>query len=36
VEYEGMIHGFITMGGVVDTATEALEACGAALRQAFA
>jgi acetyl esterase len=35
VEYGGMIHGFITMGGVVDAATEALEQCGAALRKAF-
>ena len=35
MEYEGMIHGFITMGGVVDAATEALQQCGAALRRAF-
>ena len=35
VEYEGMIHGFITMGGLVDATTEALESCGAALRRAF-
>ena len=35
IEYEGMIHGFITMGGVVDAATEALQQCGAALRKAF-
>ena len=35
IEYEGMIHGFITMGGVVDAATEALQQCGAALRRAF-
>ena len=35
VDYEGMIHGFITMGGVVDAATEALEQCGEALRKAF-
>ncbi len=36
VECEGMIHGFITMGGLVDAATEALETCGAALRRVFA
>ena len=36
VEYEGMIHGFITMGGLIDATTEALELCGAALRRAFA
>ena len=35
VEYEGMIHGFITMGGMVDATTEALEECGEALRRAF-
>ena len=35
VEYEGMIHGFITMGGFVDATGEALDVCGEALRGAF-
>ncbi len=35
IEYEGMIHGFITMGGLVDAANEALEQCGVALGRAF-
>ena len=34
--YEGMIHGFITMGKVLDAATQALEESGAALKDAFA
>jgi acetyl esterase len=33
--YEGMVHGFITMGRVLDAAGRALEECGAALTQAF-
>ena len=35
VEYGGMIHGFITMGGLVDAATESMQACAAALARAF-
>ncbi len=35
VEYGGMIHGFITMGGLVDASAEALDECAAALRRAF-
>lgn len=34
--YEGMIHGFITMGRVLDGANRALQECGAALAAAFA
>jgi hypothetical protein len=30
-----MIHGFILMGGVLDTANEAVAECCAALRRAF-
>ena len=30
-----MVHGFIVMGGVIDTANEAVAHCGAALRRAF-
>ena len=33
--YEDMIHGFILMGGVVDTANAAVADCCAALRRAF-
>ena len=33
--FERQIHGFITMGRVLDEATTALELCAAALRQAF-
>jgi acetyl esterase len=33
--YPGMIHGFITMGKVVRTASEAVEACAAALKRAL-
>ena len=36
MEYRGMIHGFITMGGLVDAAADAMLGCGAALREAFA
>jgi acetyl esterase len=35
-DYADMIHGFIVMGGVLDTANEAVEDCCAALRRAFA
>jgi acetyl esterase len=35
VEYGGMIHGFITMGGVVDAAGESMEVCAAGLARAF-
>ena len=35
VEYGGMIHGFITMGGVVDAAVESMEVCAAGLARAF-
>ncbi len=35
VEYGGMIHGFITMGGFLDATDEALGVCAAALRGAF-
>lgn len=35
VEYGGMVHGFIGMGGVVATANRAIAAAGAALRQAL-
>ena len=34
-EYEDMIHGFIVMGGVLDTANEAVADCCTALRRAF-
>jgi hypothetical protein len=30
-----MIHGFITMGGVVDAAVESMEVCAAGLARAF-
>jgi acetyl esterase len=33
--YEDMIHGFIVMGGVLDTANQAVADCCAALRRAF-
>ena len=33
--YEGMVHGFVIMGGVLDAANAALTECGAALAQAF-
>ena len=33
--YADMIHGFILMGGVLDTANAAVEECCAALRRAF-
>ena len=33
--YEDMIHGFIVMGGVLDTANAAVADCCAALRRAF-
>ena len=33
--YPDMIHGFILMGGVLDTANAAVEECCAALRRAF-
>jgi acetyl esterase len=34
-EYPDMIHGFIVMGGVLDTANTAVADCCAALRRAF-
>lgn len=34
--YEGMVHGFINMGRVLDGANRALQECGAALAAAFA
>jgi acetyl esterase len=34
-EYPDMVHGFITFGGVLDTAREAVEECCAKLRGAF-
>jgi acetyl esterase len=34
-DYPDMIHGFIVMGGVLDTANEAVSDCCAALRHAF-
>ena len=34
-DYPDMIHGFILMGGVLDTANAAVEECCAALRRAF-
>ncbi|MCC7547441.1 MAG: alpha/beta hydrolase [Burkholderiales bacterium] len=36
VNYEGMIHGFLLMGGAVDAARRALNESAAALRRAFA
>jgi len=36
VEYGGMVHGFIGMGGVIATANRAIAAAGAALKQALA
>jgi len=36
VNYEGMIHGFLLMGGAVDAAKRALSESAAALRRAFA
>jgi len=33
--YEGMIHGFITMGKVIDAANRAVEECGRTLASAF-
>lgn len=33
--YEGMMHGFITMPGLLDKAREALSECAQALRKAF-
>ena len=34
--YEGMLHGFILMGGVLDTAREAVPDCALRLKQALA
>ena len=34
-DYPDMIHGFILMGGVLDTANAAVADCCAALRRAF-
>ena len=34
-EFPDMVHGFLLMGGVLDTANEAMAACCAALRGAF-
>ena len=34
-EYADMVHGFLLMGGAIDTANAAVEACCAALRAAF-
>ena len=34
-DYPDMIHGFIVMGGVLETANSAVEECCAALRRAF-
>jgi len=36
VNYEGMIHGFLLMGGAIDAAKRALAESAAALRRAFA
>ena len=35
VNYEGMIHGFILAGGVLDAAKQAIAQSAAALRDAF-
>lgn len=35
VGFERQIHGFVTMGRVIDEATTALDLCGAALKRAF-
>lgn len=35
MEYRGMIHGFIAMGGLIDAAADAMLSCGASLREAF-
>jgi acetyl esterase len=34
-EYPDMVHGFIVMGGVLDTANAAVEDCCTALRRQF-
>lgn len=34
--YPGMIHGFISMGGFIDTGIDCLRECGAELKRAFA
>ena len=34
-EYPDMVHGFLLMGGVLDTANQAVADCGVALRSAF-
>ena len=34
-EYGAMIHGFITMGGLVDAAAESMDVCTAALAMTF-
>ncbi len=34
-KYGAMIHGFITMGGLVDAAAESVEVCTAALAMTF-
>ena len=36
VNYEGMIHGFLLMGGAMDAAKRALRQAADALREAFA
>jgi acetyl esterase/lipase len=36
VNYEGMIHGFLLMGGAVDAAKRAVAESAEALREAFA
>ena len=35
VDYPDMVHGFLLMGGALDTANAAVDACCAALREAF-
>jgi acetyl esterase len=35
IDYGGMIHGFISMGGVISTTQRAIDGAGAALRQAI-
>ena len=35
VHYPGMIHGFISMGGFIDTGIECLRTCGAEVKRAF-